>query len=261
MTTNSKKYLSTTLIKGMSILSAFTYEKQLLTLTELSVYTGIDKATCTRLTKTFVHLGYLGRDENKKFYLEPRVLRFGFAYLNGSELRSLGKNHLKALSMETGCTVNMAVLDDTDILIICRNEVKKALHETISEGVHLPAYCTAQGKVILAHIDETLALDKYKRSEVKRYTENTICTEDAFLEELKKIRQQGYSICNQEYDYSFSAVAAPIFDHTGEIAASMSLVYQPQATPEEEQQKLAGKIVAAAQNLSFLLGFNAPKNN
>jgi IclR family pca regulon transcriptional regulator len=256
MPSKPKKYVSTTLLKGMNFLAAFTREKHLLTLSELSVQTGIDKATCSRLANTFMHLGYLGRDENKKFYLEPRILRFGFAYLNGSELRTVGENHLRKLSVELGYTANMAVLDDIDILIIFRHELGKKLRQTISEGVHLPAYCTAQGKVLLAHVHESLALDKFRRSDIVRYTDKTICTEDAFLEELEKIRQQGYGICDQEYDYSFSAVAAPIWGRTGDTVAAMSFVYQPQTISDEEQQHLVSKIIETAKHLSFLLGYS-----
>ncbi|MCB2215717.1 MAG: IclR family transcriptional regulator [Desulfobulbaceae bacterium] len=260
MSKKADKYLSTTLLKGMKIIAAFSTEKQLFTLSELAVHTGLDKATCSRLANTFIHLGYVGRDENKKFYLEPRILRLGFAYLNGSELRNVAEKHLRKLSIELGYTANMAVLDDTEILIIFRNEIGKTLRRVIDQGVTLPAYCTSQGKVLLSYLHPSLALDKFRRSDIRKYTENTICTEDTFMDELENIRKQGYSICDQEYDYSFSSVAAPIFDHKGDNVAAVSFVYQPQSITEDKKQKLVNNTIEITKHLSFLIGYN-PEDN
>ena len=94
--------------------------------------------------------------DSRRYRLGPRVLDLGFAALNSMGLRELSRAHLQRLSDETGFTVNMAILDETDVVYIERCRTSRSGQREIDLNLHvgsrLPAYCTAIGKALLAHV-------------------------------------------------------------------------------------------------------------
>ena len=91
---------------------------------ELARELGLTRSTTHRYVATLARLGYLQQDAGtRKYRLGPRVLDLGFSAINSMELRQVAAPHLQRLSDETGHTVNMAILDDVDIVYVerCRS--------------------------------------------------------------------------------------------------------------------------------------------
>src|SRR2546425_12379187 len=148
---------SQSLERGLAILSAFRSGRPLLGVSELGREIGLSRSTAHRYVATLALLGYLQQDPaTKKYRLGPRVLDLGFSAINSMELREISAPHLQQLSDETGHTVNMAVLDGTDIVYIerCRSsrQGQRDIDLNLHVGSRLPAYCTSMGKVLLAHL-------------------------------------------------------------------------------------------------------------
>jgi len=108
---------SQSLQRGLAILSSFQSGRPLLGVSELGRDIGLSRSTTHRYVATLVALGYLQQDPaTRKYRLGPRVLDLGFSAINSMELREVAGPHLRELSDETGYTVNMAILDDLDIV-------------------------------------------------------------------------------------------------------------------------------------------------
>ncbi|CAO0819695.1 hypothetical protein DFAR_1070010 [Desulfarculales bacterium] len=67
-------------------------------------------------------LGFLGRDQCKKFYLRPKLLSLGYACLQGHELREVACEQLRAFSDRIGCTVNLNTLNGSELMVLYRRE-------------------------------------------------------------------------------------------------------------------------------------------
>src|SRR5205814_33650 len=149
---------SQSLERGLSILSSFRSEVPLLGVSELARTVGMSRSTTHRYVATLAALGYLQQDgPTKKYRLGPRVLDLGFSAINSMELREISVPHLQQLSDETGYTVNMAVLDGSDVVYIerCRSsrEGQRDIDLNLHVGSRLPAYCTSLGKALLAYLE------------------------------------------------------------------------------------------------------------
>src|SRR5205823_9227503 len=112
----------------------------------------LSRGTAHRDIATLARLGYLQQDATTRRYrLGPRVLDLGFSAINSMELREISAPHLQQLSDETGRTVNMAILEGTDILYVERCRSARAGQREIDLNLHvgsrLPAYCTSMGKI------------------------------------------------------------------------------------------------------------------
>ena len=148
---------SQSLERGLAILSAFKSGRPLLGVSELGREIGLSRSTAHRYVATLAALGYLQQDGGtKKYRLGPRVLDLGFSAINSMELREVAAPHLRQLSDDTGYTVNMAILDELDIVYVERCRSGRAAQREIDLNLHvgarLPAYCTSLGKVLLAFL-------------------------------------------------------------------------------------------------------------
>ena len=89
---------------------------------------------------------------------------------------------------------------------------------------------------------------------ITAYTPRTCTSKEGLLETLESIRQQGYSIDNEEYELGVRCVAAPIFDYSGAPIAAIS-ISAPTARIDESKKALFTKeAVACANKISSLMG-------
>ncbi|MFZ3047656.1 MAG: IclR family transcriptional regulator C-terminal domain-containing protein, partial [Desulfatirhabdiaceae bacterium] len=241
--------------RGIRILEVFSTNQPRLTLQEISESTGFNKTAVQRLTDTLMSLGYLGRNRRKEFYLEPRILTIGFSYLNGLELRQVGATHLRDFSLQIGQTVNLAVLDDLDVIFVFRNEIQGFYSFGLREGSRLPVYCTASGKVLLAALPDDDLTERLGRIRFESLTRFTITDSENLRADIEIVRDRGYSVADQEGVIGLYAVAVPVFNYEGQVVAAANLSMRA----EESDLKKARQIIDALQQegawLSSRLGY------
>jgi IclR family pca regulon transcriptional regulator len=202
--------------KGMRVLKTFDTPSRQLSLSEISSLTGMSISSAQRCTHTLTALGYLSKDQQtRKYELSVRLLNFASYYLRSNKLANKAFPHLQQLSKETGETVNLTVLDDTDIVIVLRFLSPHVLVSSITIGTRVPAYCNSSGLAMLAHLPETQVIDIIKRSSLVKHTQYTVIDPKAILRRLENIRQKGYALCQEEYFLGDIATSAPILNCSG----------------------------------------------
>jgi IclR family pca regulon transcriptional regulator len=252
---------SQSLERGLAILSAFRSGRPLLGISDLGREVGLSRSTTHRYVSTLAALGYLQQDPaTKRYRLGPRVLDLGFSAIHSMELREISAPHLQQLSDETGYTVNMAILDGTDIVYIERCRSSRAGQREIDLNLHvgsrLPAYCTSMGKVLLAYLptyDRDALLD---RIELRQRGPNTLTGRRALVSELRRVRAQGFAINNEELAFGLRSIAAPVFSQSGEIAAAINLAVHSSmvVSMEELVARLSGPLKRTATEISARVG-------
>jgi IclR family pca regulon transcriptional regulator len=252
---------SQSLERGLAILSAFRSGRPLLGVSELGRDIGLSRSTTHRYVATLAALGYLQQDPaTKKYRLGPRVLDLGFSAINSMELREVAAPHLRELSDATGYTVNMAILDGLDIVYVERSRSARAGQREIDLNLHvgsrLPAYCTSLGKVMLAFLDEADQKAAIAGIDFARRGPNTVTSRPAFLLELKRVREDGFAINNEELAYGLRSIAAPILSRDAVAVAAINLaVHSSMVSMEDLVARLSPTLRAAAADISARLGY------
>jgi IclR family transcriptional regulator, pca regulon regulatory protein len=252
---------SQSLERGLAILSAFRSGRPLLGVSELGRDIGLSRSTTHRYVATLAALGYLQQDPStKKYRLGPRVLDLGFSAINSMELREVAAPHLRELSDATGYTVNMAILDGLDIVYVERSRSARAGQREIDLNLHvgsrLPAYCTSLGKVMLAFLDESDQKNALAGIDFTRRGPNTVTSRPAFLLELKRVREDGFAINNEELAYGLRSIAAPILSRDAVAVAAINLaVHSSMVSMEDLVARLSPTLRAAAADISARLGY------
>jgi IclR family transcriptional regulator, acetate operon repressor len=183
----------------------------------------LNKSTVLRLTGPLIDEHLLDRDrETGWFRLGHGALRLGQAYLSTLDLRGVAVDHLRRLQQEVGETVHLTVWEGPDIVYVDKVENETNVRMASRVGSRAPAYCTASGKAMLAWLPEE-AVEQVVAAGMHPVTAWTLSEESQLRADLVRIRARGYAVDDRENEPEVRCVAAPIFDHTGEVAAAVSV--------------------------------------
>jgi IclR family pca regulon transcriptional regulator len=261
MTDSASSGYSQSLERGLAILSSFSSARPLLGVSELSRHVRLSRSTTHRYVATLTALGYLQQDAaTRRYRLGPRVLDLGFSAINSMELREISVPHLQQLSDETGYTVNMAVLDRTDIVYIerCRSsrEGQREIDLNLHVGSRLPAYCTSLGKVLLADLDPQELEAVLGSVQLAKRGPNTLTQRAALVAELDRVRKSGLAVNNEELAYGLRSIAAPIRSKSGGAVAGINLaVHRTMVSLDEMVARLAPPLKRTAAEISARIGY------
>jgi DNA-binding IclR family transcriptional regulator len=257
MTEQEDKYLINSVLRATQILDAFSLEKTSFTHAEFSKTLGINKAAVTRLLYTLERAGFLEKNLSTGGYgLTVKSFRIGSVYLSKIDIHTAAMPHLTELAAQYKETAHLAVLNDNEVFFIDRVESSQSIRMKSLVGSKLPAYCTAIGKVLLAHRDKEF-LDQYIKSvELKKYTPTTITDPKSFMEHLNAVKSLGYAIDDVEHEPELKSTAAPLKDHTGKVVAGISIVGPAYRMKDARLfNKIIKSIVETADKISHRLGY------
>ncbi len=252
---------SQSLERGLAILSSFRSGSPLLGVSDLAREVGLSRSTTHRYISTLAALGYLQQDPaTRKYRLGPRVLDLGFSAINSMDLREVAVPHLQALSDETGRTVNMAVLDDVDIVYIERCRTSQSGQRDIDLNLHigsrLPAYCTSMGKVLLAGLESDRQRQVLERVRFTQRGPNALTDLDELLAELDRVRAAGLAVNNEELAYGLRSIAAPVRSQNGEVVAAINLaVHRTMVSLDSLVAHLGPQLKHTAAEISARIGY------
>lgn len=220
--------LSQSLERGLAILSLFTPDRPALGISELAGTLGLTRSTTHRYVATLARLGYLDQDAaTRKYRLGSRVLDLGFSMLGSMELREIAGPYLRRLTDATGYTSNLAIRDDTDVILIDRVRGRPGryhhLEFTLHVGSRLPAYCSATGKALLAFLPRPDLEHLLDRVDLIQRGPNTLAGTGALLAELDQVRRTGIAVNDEELERALRSVAAPVRSRSGEVVAAVNV--------------------------------------
>jgi len=208
--------------KGLQVIEAFDQERSRLTIAEVAEHTGLTRAAARRYLLTLTALGYM-RQENRQFALTPKVLRLGQSYLHSARLPRIAQPLLYRLAYSLGEAASVGVLDHQDLVCVAAVSAGQLISGTLQPGTRVPAWCTANGRVLLASLAPEQAARYLERAAPERITAHTIVDRVRLGEEIARVRAQGYALVDQELELGLRAIAVPLRNFRGEVVAAMNI--------------------------------------
>src|SRR5579871_3768705 len=182
----------TSLARGLHVIRAFAGVDRRLTIADVSRATGLTRAVVRRCLYTLRELGYAATD-GRLFFLQPRILNLGYAYLSTAAVPIAAQPVLEELSEALGETSSVAVLDDGAAVYVGRAATKRIMSVTLGVGSRLPIYCTALGRVLLAHLTPEAAHTELAGVELVAHTRYTVTSRERLQEILAQVRADGFA--------------------------------------------------------------------
>src|SRR5690625_3447444 len=141
--------------KALGVIQVFGGDERYLSESEIARHAGLHRSSAQRIVYTLCVLGYLHRDEGTGRYgLTQRVLGLSQGYLRSNVILNYAWPHLIELNHALKETVNLHVLDGTDIVYIARLRRRVMDYRDQVIGSRFPAYCSASGLAILSRLDQ-----------------------------------------------------------------------------------------------------------
>ncbi len=239
--------------KGLSVIEAFSGERQRLSIADVSAVTGFDRATSRRCLLTLSDLGYAHYD-GKFFSLTPRVLRLGTSCLAAMPLPRIVQPMLDQLSEDIEQSTSVSILDDWEIVYVARAAQRRVMSINLMPGSRLPAYCASMGRVLLAAQSDDVILDMLKRHPATANTTYSLSKPQDILTAIQTIRRTGYAINDQEIEIGLRSIAVPLFDSRNRLMAAINVgVAAVQENAEDLHALYYEKLIAVQQAIKPLL--------
>jgi IclR family pca regulon transcriptional regulator len=250
---------SQSLERGLAILGAFTPDRPALGISELAQRLGLTRSTTHRYVATLAKLGYLDQDDaTRKYRLGIRVLDLGFSVLGALGLREIAAPHLQRLTAATGRTSNLAIRDDTDVILIDRTRGRPGRYHHLEFSLHagsrIPSYCSATGKALLAFLAQPDLDDVLDRIELLPRGPRSLTSRATLLAELGQVRRTGIALNDEELDSGLRSIAVPIRSRSGPVVAAINLAFPWSPAPMGELADQFGPLLqGTARQISSLV--------
>jgi IclR family pca regulon transcriptional regulator len=243
--------------KGMDVLSFVVNSPRTAGITRIARDLDLSIGSVQRVTNTLEKLGYLRKDKAAQGYIiGHKAWGLGLAIVKDIDLKVIAHPYLEELSRELGETVNLAIFDGTGSVYVDRIKTEQIININLSIGSRLPVHCTSMGKCLLAYLPDDELAELLDRIEMMPVTPNTITDRGKLLEELRVVRERGFSLNNRELEVGLRSVAAPVRDESRMVIAAVNIaVPSSRVTLEELRGKLAKKVVEVARVISEGMGY------
>jgi IclR family transcriptional regulator, KDG regulon repressor len=245
------------LIKALHLLKLFSPQRGLWTFDEMVAALGFHKSSVQRIVATLEQQGFLSKAVPRKsqYRLGPEIIFLGSVAEVNLDLRSIAKPAMNALVERVQETCYLCVVDRHQCLYIEKVECSQPLRIINAVGQRNPLHCTGVGKALLSgmsreEIDQVIAMRG-----LKAYTPNTITDRKRLMQEIRMVRKTGVAFDNEELNPGITCLAAPIRNNSGGVVASLSLSGPSQRFAPDAVRRFEDEIRAAAQEISYSLGF------
>jgi IclR family pca regulon transcriptional regulator len=236
------------LSRGLDVIQAFSVDTPVLSLSGVCEKTGLTRATARRFLLTLVGMSYVSTD-GRLFWLTPRVLELGYAYLSGFAAPDIALPHLEHLAAEIEESCEMAVLEETDVVYVLRVVGPRILTVSTTVGSRQPAHLTALGRVLLAGLPNK-ELDQYLLKFEKLDDHPGKMNADALRQELERVQLDGWSIVDQELEQGLRTVAAPVRDIGGRVIVAVGMpTHAARSSMDSIREDLVPQLLTAVKRI------------
>ena len=244
-----------TIERTSQLLKLYTLKTPEWGITEMATALGWSTSTTYDLASSLAHIGFLKQSGNRRYGMGWRALELSQVVLGSSTLQAEARKGMEQFATKYDETILLGVLAGGKILYADKITSTYALPSALSTpDMRFHAHCTAAGKVLMAHLsatDRQYILDEHGLAPLTPKSIQSIATLD---DELERVRAQGHAYAFEELALGLGSVAAPVFDHSGQVIAALSIT----AAIQQFERHLDGyrsAIVRTANQVSRGLGY------
>ena len=243
---------------ALRLLKVFSAEQPELGISELARRMGLAKSTVHRLASSLAAEGFLEQNpDDGRYRLGLSLFTLGTQVRRRMDVTHEAKPHLDVLRDQTGETVHLAVLDGSNIVYLFNIESRQAIRMHSYLGVHMPAFCTSEGRALLAFSAPAVVARVLGEDLVAR-TGRTVTDPKQLRDILDQVRNEGYALDDEESEDGMRSIAAPIFDASGAVVAAVGMGGPVQRLTKKSLRTFIPLVTDSAAAISARLGFHRP---
>lgn len=224
-------------------------------LKDITATLGFPKSSAHALAQTLVSRGYAIQDSTERYVLVHASRHRSATRAHEARLLSAAHPVMERLRDVSGETVVLAVRNtrgESKRLAKCVS--RQAIRFDVDLDGNSESYCTATGRLLLAHWDAALADAYLARVPLIARTPKTVTDPDAIRALFVRILEEGVSICDEEHICGSTGLAVPIRGREGSVVAALNLGVVT-TRYQSRSSELIAALKDAGQQISERLGY------
>jgi DNA-binding IclR family transcriptional regulator len=223
--------------------------------TELAAALGTTKSRVYRYLQTLREHEYIAQQrDSERYQVGARLLAMARAQSENFELLTASRDILQQLRDTLGHATVISVPERSCVRVLATIAGKSAIEIGVRPGSTLPLHGSAQGKLVIAFGPKELEASVL-RSKLAALTPKTIVNPLALKREVAKVAKQGWAVAPNEIMLGANALAAPVFDASGTLVATIAILNSVQFIAHKPADDQVRRVVGAAQRISHRLGY------
>jgi DNA-binding IclR family transcriptional regulator len=221
---------------------------------EIAERLGEPRSSVYRLLASLESLGFVSPGTRRGTYqLGIKLYQLGNSAVRNRDIRPAALPIMVERRDATGNTVFLAIRNGYEALSLERIE-GNVIVNVLAPGTTGALHVGGVGKVLLAAEPESFWDEYCERAGLPAYTPHTITTRKKLFETLRRVRDSGVAISDEDRLLGMAGVAAPIRDHDGRVCGAIALSGpRPLILGDHEQASIA-QVRDAAGDISAALG-------
>jgi DNA-binding IclR family transcriptional regulator len=243
----------------LDLLEYLSRRQEPVTLSRIVHDLGFPKSSAHALLQTLAARGHLAQDAAGRYVLVETS--HGFPFRQHEEpLVVTAWPFMEALRDRSGETVLLSTMNaHSEVRRLAKCVSNQAIRYDVNMDAAIAPYCTATGRLLLAHAHPDVREDYLSRVQLLTYTRYTVTDPQRLRSLLEKIRHDGYALNDQEFVTGSTGIAAPIRDRLGNVIAALNLGTLTSRFLER-RELLILMVRSAAHEISRALGYQGKKN-
>lgn len=246
-------------VRVLEILELLARSPRALTLKTIVAELGYPKSSTFNLLGTLVSRAYVTRDDAEAYRIHD-AFRNGPGWSSGREAQLIATAQpiMDALRDSEGETVFLgARRKDGRVKLLAKSLSHQAVRFDSDLTGSDPAFCTAMGRVLLAHWRPEKTAAYLCKERIVQITDRTVIDRVQIRRLIENAREDGYAISDEEAVAGGSGVAAPVRDSTGEVVAALNIAtISPRFATC--RTRMIDAVIRNAAELSYRLGYKPP---
>lgn len=238
------------------ILNLFTPDTPLLSVLEVAHKLRLNRGTVNSTMTSMLALNILTKsEENKKYGLGIKVFEWGQVFLSSTDLKQIALIYMRELSNNIGEEINLhEIRNNMRYTLEYIESPQPVRHIVETEERNGVLYAGAPGKMLLAYLPPNELKEYLNKTELIRFTKNTITDKDTLRKELKMIRENEFAVSKGEQLDSLWAVSTPLKNSKGEVIAAISVISLINHHSAAREKRYVSLLKETAHKISSYMG-------
>ncbi|WP_338553651.1 IclR family transcriptional regulator [Paenibacillus sp. KS-LC4] len=232
-----------------------------LTLNEICSELSLPKSSGFELVQTLLFKGFIEMDDArlKTYRLGIGAFEAGIAYLSNMGIPHQARPLLQELNRLTGSTAFLGIEDKGKIVYLDKAEHHSEMRPTAKLGSRRFMHTTGLGKALLAALPTEKALSILGEGEIASRTAFSKVTVPDIMQDMREIRERGYSIDDREDHLEMYCIGSAIYDQWNLPVAAISVASMLSTITPEREAYIVQLVTETALKLSQQLGYSGDR--
>lgn len=225
---------------------------------DISLNLDLPLSTTFRLLKVLQAADFVYQDSQLGWWhIGLGVFNVGAAYIHNRDVLSVAGPFMRRLMLLSGETVNVAIRNGNEAVLIGQLECKSMVRMCAPLGSRLPLHASGAGKALLYPLAEEELMSIILQTGLQQFTPTTLVDMPTLLKDLEQARELGYTVDKEEHVVGLNCIASAIYDDVGSVVAAIS-ISGPSSRLTEDRFVSQGELVRdTARDISTALGLKS----